>query len=283
MKFSISKSYPHPVLRVRSSDYIDAEFRMDFSIERLKTTTAIKVNVQFILTDPYLLQLVSSGSAKYLLLIRCVDTFFREAICERVPKIQKLFSNGQLAGRTEFSPFLVTKEKITEFRSPKWNSDYDGLSFDPEPGVVLAVAPPETYWIDTADEAHVGSIFKLLPSNEIDNGYWECLLESDQIMLKISKGNFNQFLQVRDHLLSKNELEFIMNGVYLPALIWVLTEADNNFKENDYERWRWFSSLNHKLEELKLPQFGKSSDRIVDAQKLLNAPFESLISLLEAV
>ena len=47
MKFAIAKSYPHPVLRIGSSDYIDAEFEMEFSVERMQTTTAIEINVKF--------------------------------------------------------------------------------------------------------------------------------------------------------------------------------------------------------------------------------------------
>lgn len=276
MKFAIAKSYPHPVLRIGSSDYIDTEFEMEFSVERIQSTTAIEINAKFILTDPYLRQQIKTENAEYLLLVRCNTTFFRQEFRATEPNLNNVFTSGLLAGRTEFSPFIVSKNRIIGFRSDNWNSDYDNLSFNIEPGSVFATAPPEIFWIDTADETQVGSIFESLPSDAIPTGYWDCFLESDRIQLRMAKTDFQLFLKARKEKLNTPDAEYIMNSIYLPALIWVLMDTDANFEDSNYDTWRWFSSLNQKLEESQIPPLGKNSNRLADAQKLLSAPFSRL-------
>ena len=66
-----------------------------------------------------------------------------------------------------------------------------------------------------------------------------------------------------------------MNSVYLPALLHVLTTAD--VAANDYAQRRWFRSLDAKLAEWGRPQLGAgTTDRLLDAQKLLESPFGQL-------
>ena len=67
----------------------------------------------------------------------------------------------------------------------------------------------------------------------------------------------------------------MINSIYLPALIHVLSEADQS--EREYSGYRWFSTLDQKLGELGCPPLGRGApDRLADAQKLLNSPLGRL-------
>ena len=68
---------------------------------------------------------------------------------------------------------------------------------------------------------------------------------------------------------------YIMNAVYLPALVHVLQEADHDDDE-DYSDCRWYRSLDTRLEDCERPQLGKGQDRLDDAQRLLDQPFARL-------
>jgi len=66
-----------------------------------------------------------------------------------------------------------------------------------------------------------------------------------------------------------------MNGLYLPALVAVLNEVDRN--PGDYREFRWFASLDQRLEQVGCPLLGKdNANRLVDAQTILDSPFAKM-------
>lgn len=66
-----------------------------------------------------------------------------------------------------------------------------------------------------------------------------------------------------------------MNGVYLPALVWVLQEGDRD--EESHADRRWYRALQAQLERANCSPFGADvTDRLIDAQRLLQLPFRRM-------
>ena len=274
MRFDPGKAWPHPVLRPPSygDDYPHAEFEVEIEIKRVQGSTAVEVDAMFELSDPDLLQLVADNAAQYVLLIRASKTHFRDLIESSDTHINKLFPGGNLSGRAEFTPFLVCARELMAFRANGWHPDFAGRTFDIATGAVLAEDVPKDYWIDTADEAPFGSIFGHKPSPYIPDGRWEYELDQDRVWIVMSNADAARYTAARDRVNSQPEGQYLMNGLYLPALIAVLNEVDQD--PDCHRDSRWFASLDQRLEAIGCQPLGSTSvNRLLDAQKVLDYPF----------
>ena len=191
MRFDPGKAWPHPVLRPPSygDDYPHAEFEVDIAVERSQGSTSVEVVAKFELSDPDLLRLVDEGAALYVLLIKASRTHFRDIISSADPHVHKAFTSGDLSGRVEFSPFLVCTRELPSFRAEGWNQDFAGRTFSISSGSVLAEDVPKEYWVDTADEAPLGSIFGHKARSDIPDGRWDLDLAEDRVWIVMSESD----------------------------------------------------------------------------------------------
>lgn len=277
MRFDPAKAYPHPVWRPGSSDYPDAEFQVEIDLKRVSGSTELQVTADFALSDPDLLGLVASGSAKYVLHVQAPKVHFRTALDSDRPGIDSTFRPGKLHGQVSLSPFLVCTRRLSGFSAAGWHEDYAGLRFDVEPGSVLAQDTPKDYWVDTAEETPVGSIFTLVQSDDrgLRAGTWRCGLTGERVEIAMPRGDYERFVAARERVNRTADLQYVMNGVYLPALVWVLQEGDRD--QESHEGRRWYRALRAQLESAKLSPLGeKRADRLMDAQRLLECPFQRM-------
>ena len=283
MRFDPGKAWPHPVLRPPSygDDYPHAEFEVEIEVERTQGSTSVEVTAEFELSDPDLLRLVVDGAARYVLLIKASRTHFREMISSGEPQVERLFSGGGLFGHVEFAPFLVCTRELSNFRAEGWHRDFAGRTFDISSGSVLAEDVPKDYWVDTADEAPLGSIFGHKHRPDVPNGCWELELAEDRVWIVMSESDTELYTQARNCANKRPEGQYLMNGLYLPALISVLNEVDRHVE--DYSEYRWFASLDHRLQAVECRQLGTpNANRWTDAQRILDMPFTKMPIIAEA-
>lgn len=278
MKFDPGKVWPHPVLRPPryGDDYTQAEFEVEIEVDRAEGGLTVRVEADFQLSDPDLLRLVEKEFAQYVLLVRSPQTHYREP--ESVGKdshIKVIYPQGELSGKVEFCPFLIAIERIDHFVAAGWHDDFKGLSFDIDVGSVLAEDMPKEYWIDTADESPIGTIFEHISIPDSQDGMWRLRLDAERVGIEMSEGDSNMYSNAREKANETAEGQYLMNGLYLPVLISVLTAADIDSKM--YEEYRWFASLNKRLEDVECSLLGsENADRSVDAQKVLDYPFTKM-------
>ena len=280
MKLDPGKAFPHPVLRGggANSDYPKAEFQVDIILARAEGSTAVEITADFNLSDPDLKQLVSEDQAAYVLLVKASQTRFRRRLLSASTNFAERIDAGSIAGRTEILPFLIATEDLVEFRAAGWNKAYGDRQFDIEAGSVLAQDEQRDYWIDLADEAPIGSIFATGSSKDLENGFWRCELDEDRIVIRMSVPDHERYEAAANRLEGSEEAEYLMNGLYLPVLIHVLHQVDRAVDE--YSNLRWFGSLEARLLKLGLKPLGADShDRSLDAQKLLEQPFDRLLAV----
>lgn len=274
MKFDLAKVWPHPVLRPPSygNDYPDAEFEVDIDVSLTKDGTTVKTDVVFRLSEPDMSSLIEQGSADYVLLVKASRTQFREAIAAKgQSKICRVFRAGTLSGRVSLSPFVICREGLTSFRSNSWHDDFGDRTYCIPPGAVLAEDVPKDYWVDTADERPLGSIFGHKDRADIENGYWKVELGRKRIWIVMSPGDSARYCDARDKINETTRAQYLMSGLYLPALMDVLKTVDDDVAH--FQDFRWFASLNKRLEDVGCSALGsKDADRLVDAQKVLEAP-----------
>ena len=277
MRFDPAKAWPHPVLRPRSygDDYPHGEFEVEIEVNRAQGSMAVEVEAEFQLSDLDLLRLVGEGSCKYVLLIKASKTHFRDLIDSDVAHIQKIFPAGDLSGRVEFAPFLVCTRELNGFRAEGWHPDFRGRTFDIAAGSVLAEDEPKDYWVDTADEATIGSIFAHKSQPDLPDGRWAYQLAEDRIWIVMSDDDSIRYQAARERANNRPEGQYLMNGLYLPALTAVLNEVDRSVE--DFQDCRWFAFLDHRLEEVGCSPLGSTNaNRLTDAQRILDSPFPKM-------
>ena len=277
MRFDPSKAWPHPVLRPPryGDDYPQAEFEVEIEITRSPGNTAVEVSAEFQLSDPDLLRLVDEGLSQYVLLVTASRTHFRELVGSGGVHIQKSYPAGALAGRVEFTPFLVCTKDLHGFCAEGWHTDYHGRTFDIAAGSVLAEDEPKNYWVDTADEAPLGSIFGHKPISSVTDGCWAYELAEGRIWIVMSSADSRRFMAARERANNKPEGQYLMNGIYLPALTAVLNEVDGNV--DDFQDYRWFAFLDQRLEAVGCNPLGSANEnRLLDAQAVLESPFPKM-------
>ena len=181
----------------------------------------------------------------------------------------------------EFSPFLVCVRALPSFQAQGWHPDFAGRTFDLSAGAVLAEDEPKDYWIDTADETPLGSIFGHKSRPDLPDGCWEYELAEERIWIVMSTTDATRYRAAREHANNQPEGQYFMNGLYLPALVAVLNEVDGSTLE--YQDCRWFASLDQRLDAVGCQPLGeKSSNRLKDAQKLLESPFPRMPMIVAA-
>ena len=282
MRFDPAKSFPHPVLREGSSDYEGVEFQVSVELERTERTTAVALEAAFDLSDPDLLELVRQEKAEYALLVVCPHTRLRKELRSGSDTLKETFEDGELGGEVELRPFLLATADIPGFRAEHWNHDYADRRFSIRKGTVLAADTPYRSWVDVADEGPIGSMFRLAVDEELEEGTWAVDLDGDRIQVLVTKSDLRLLETVRAQAKTASDWAYLMNGLYLPALIYALTEADRGDAEEVYGRRRWYASLQSRLEEIEAQPLGSSdtADRARGAQRLLEFPFSKLLSRL---
>ena len=274
MKYVNSKAWPWPVLREGSSDYSRCEFQVEIVAEIAEGSTKTNFTADFDLSDQALLAEVDRGRAAYVLLVVCPTTHFRVAVKSGDPQIRWGPDHGQLAERVEVSPFLVACADIPEFSSENWHPDWQEEPFRIESGSVLALEPPSLFWIQPAEEALQDTVFRTSEDSEQAQGEWSQFLLDDYAILRFHPSDFERFKKARAQAKASGTSEYIMNGVYLPAVASLLTEVDKDVEQ--YQEYRWFTAVQDALSRLKARPLGENDanpDRLVDAQQILKRPF----------
>lgn len=282
MKVDSAKAWPYPVLRPRhlGDDYPASEFQVEITCERHKESVVAVASADYVLSDRYLLELVEQDKAAYVLLVRSPKTHVRKLFkASKATKIEAEFT-GDIAGLVEFVPFLVSTAKIEEFSTSNWHPDYHGLSFKLEPGSVLAIDDTKEFWVDSLDEAPVGSIIDILEA-EHEDGCWDASLQSELLQLHVSRGDYSRLMAARESVRGTPEIQYLINGLYLPMLIHVLHVADQD--PEAYQHYRWFASLDARLHAIDAPKLGEPTpNRSHDAQRLFENPFGRIPLMLQA-
>ena len=283
MKFDPGKAWPHPVLRppAYGDDYPDADFEVDIEVKRTSKSTAVEVNASFVLSEPTLLELLKRRIAKYALLVRSPQTRCRQLLQANSPFLRHQFPAGALSGRVEFAPFLVCVKALPNFSAGGWHRDFAERRFNFDPGTVLAEDVPKEYWIDTASERPLDSILSHETDTNLPKGRWKYSIAEERILILMSEQDDQLFQVARELADNKPEAQYLMNGLYLPALVAILHEIDHNV--NEYQDFHWFSSLDQRLESVGGARLGtKQSDRLEDAQKILDDPFPRMPLVAQA-
>lgn len=269
MKFAENKVFPHPVLSEYSDDYVDRGFQaaFRFGIDEGEPTLQVKCS----LSDEALSDLVKAKQASFAVEVVCAQTFLR-----RIKKSQELnfglkFNRGDLHGRVDLNAFVVCLHNLSAFRSPNFNLEYgESAAFDLDPGSVLAIQHPVSYWWDVHHIRPLGTVFDLEESSEPKPGSFLVSWEEEKIQIRMRHDDLNRFQAARGQ---REKRPILLMSVYFPTLIETLRVMAES--PDEYENKKWFRAIQYRLDEQDLILSGDKALSV--AQALLRMPLNGII------
>lgn len=267
MKFDRNKTFPYPVLRPFSDDYVDVEFQtnVDFSSSEGAVTTDISYRV----SSAELIEQVKNGNAKFVSIVSCRETYFREVIASDAKNVVKNFDVGNLRGEVKVDSYIIAVKKIPSFSSPDINIEFGRDSFAFTPGDVLAQDETAVFYIDRDLFKPVTSVFDLVKNTEFSEGEWRIYLDDDHIQIVVSTAMKESIDNARNNTSMK---VILLNSIYFSAAV----HAIQRLKElgSDHEEKKWGRVFYRQIHNNGLDLVG--TDAYILAQKLMKYPLKVL-------
>lgn len=267
MKFDKNKAFPYPVLRPYCDDYVDVEFQttVEFTVEK----DCITVDIAYAISSDELLAEIDNGKAKYVSVVSCRDTYFRQVLSSSNSAITSKFEAGSLRGEVRVDPYIVVVADITGFKSPDINPEFGQVAFSFTPGDVLAQDETQIFYIDRDLFKPVTSVFDLVKNDLLSGGEWKVGLEEDHVQIEVSSQMKASIDGARN---SKINQVILLNSLYFSAVVQALQKLKEG--EAAFEEKRWAKVLSMQLHnagwDLDL------HDPYVLAQRLMKYPLTLL-------
>jgi hypothetical protein len=270
MRYDESKSFPHPVLRPGSRDYVDSAFQATVRWGLSKDTQTITIEAFCQLSEPGIKDLVQRGQATFAILLESRETYFRDLITSSDPGIQQQYDGGRVKGRVELLPFIVTTEVVQGFRSGFFNPEYGPRFFDLSPGDVLALDTPRDFFVGQEVFASISSVFQLVEEDEVQTGEIRLDLDNELIQIRVSPKQ----KELLDNAREQRELRpLLLNAIYLPTLMQVLAYISK--EPDEFADRKWFRSIKAKCDMVEIT-INDGIDLLAVAQELLKYPILTL-------
>lgn len=160
MKINNNSSFPYPVLGIRN-DIIPGLPKESVEIEELMSDVynySYKLTLKF--DNHTIAGLIKDGKAKYTCVVDCNKTFYNKCFNSPTNEVEISIPRRNVNGRVYFRPFIVAVSSIDNYDNPNKHRDFDGFTFNIEPGEILAAFPTITMDTDLrSDILHVAGSY----------------------------------------------------------------------------------------------------------------------------
>lgn len=259
------RSYPHPVLRPDSDDFVDTVFKVDWDEPKELPNAKYEFAFTVINTCEEIRNLIAEGKAVYMLRFVCKTTLSRQTFTfsEDVCRIQ--LSLPDFLNDVIITPMIVTLDDIENYSCEAFHPDYQGLEISVRMGDVLAISNPLYFEAPAAPEIQENpesiirfrkSSYPNPPAIHIDDGahciYIELSPKMHEILQKIESDSSDR--EGRDSI--------IMSMFAIPALTEVLGRwfIADKIEEAEGNGLTWFKVIRDrfvKLGLISLDEYGK--------------------------
>lgn len=271
-------SLPYPVLGI-SDDVMPLLKKDCVTIERpTMSATALQFRIHLRQKNKEISKYIRMGKAEYVCEINCARTFYRECYKQSSPDFEIDIPRKFVSGRIEFDTYVTVKSSIEQYHNSQFNSDYDGVYFDMEPGDVLVAFPPASYNLDIKyDKLYAAGSFMQIANSYDDNGPTWFDLSRDKIIIMLPPKMYKEYDErIRAH---RDFIEIIHSSVVFNALVYALYHIN----KTEYDGKLWSESLKYRVKtEPNLKEFDITDEsRYFElAQALLEDPYQRLFNHL---
>ena len=240
-----AKLYPYPVLTDFNDDYIESNFDMDVSITKNPNKIAIAVNA--LLENDGIKNLIQDGFAQYCLHIECPLTSFRKMVLFKEESKEIELNADKIEGVVNLCPFIIAVQDIEQYTNDKFNSIYDGISFDLEKGNFIAFGKEIQVRIEKESD-NLSSVPSIFAVTEIkDESRKEIVIDNsgNKINIQLPSSTFYEFKLAS---LNPNSTTILHSVLIIPALMKCFEELKARREEMYlFEDKRWVRAVKKAL------------------------------------
>lgn len=266
MKFDRSKTFPYPVLRPYSDDYVDAEFQAltEFVID----DEGIRAKSSYQTSSFELQQQIALGTARYVSIISCRETYFRQVFSTGDEFHEEILDADALRGEVVIEAYIVAVKPIKNYGSPDINPEFGKKRFNFSPGEILAQEETHAIYIERDLFRPISSVFELVKNESLATGEWRVSLEQDNVQIQVNPLLKENIDNSRSGTICKSVL---INSLFFSAVV----HAIQQLKESgDFEELKWARVMERQIHNHHIEL--ATTDAYVIAQKLMKHPLSVL-------
>jgi len=271
MRLSDHMNFPHPVLADWRDDYSEGSFGAEIAYREDKSHDRISVACDISLANTELEHLLSEGKAAVGIFALCVATGLRELIPLKLGQSTHTFAPGSLLGPVILRALVWTVQAIPNWQPKQIHSEFPA-AFDLRKGEILAMGDELQIDIGNLPLPNLETIFSIEVREDLERGDFEVNLDNPKITILAGRETYDLVETLRkDSKLGP----VVMNAVYVPVIMQVLSILRSEKGTAQYEGKRWVKPFEERCEKLDVG-FDDDSPLISDACKLLAMPFHGL-------
>lgn len=258
-------SLPYPVLGI-SDDILPVLPETPVEIEITSDNYNYIFDIELHFDNQDIQQLIDAGKAEFSCEYECARTMLRNCVSSDKPMFKISIPRNHVNDRINFNCYVSVKEPILKYRNSGFNKDYDGYTFDMDPGDILVHFPSFHYDADIRYNKlqAAGSFMQIRESDLHSEVYFD--ISGNKIEILLPKKHYELYCNPN----VKGEPEIIHTSMVLNALTFALLNIE------DHEQTTWAKTIYYRLDT----EDGFSRADLEDpaaviglAQKLLKDPY----------
>lgn len=271
--------FPHPVLGVGDAVGPKPPVKAHISEERDDFVINLSVDIH----NEDILKLIHDEYAAFVCEIDCPSTFYREIFYPQDATFEIKVKRKDVAKRVNIDFTVTVTKSIKDYTNSEFHPDYQGFSFDLEPGDLLALVKMH-YDADIKYDKlqSAGSFMTIVPGHDEKNTVY--YLHNSKIEIQLPKDLYDDY-RVSFNGPGKHATVFHSSFV-LNALVYALL----NYDDEEYGNTLWARTLKYRIElEPRLRGYAdvlenKDSMKIMEfAQALLDNPYKKLLESMHDI
>jgi len=241
-----------------------------------------------IMDNPAILRIVQSGQAEFACEVECATTFFRKCYTQKDNSHFKIDLPKNLVAKTiTLEPIIIVTSPITGYTNPLFNPDYEGLSFDLEPGDLLAYFKKLSYEADlTYENLKAAGTFMNIEKTDAD-AHTSVVLGGQKIKILLPEKLYDEYN--RYHKADKRRESIIHASLAFNALL----EGIHQYTK--YKSTTWARAIKARIEsdpslaeykyllELQDGESLEENQAFEIAQAFLGDPYERMFKALRYI
>lgn len=246
MRFEANKAFPHPVLRPlinggQSADFPGHAFQTIVEPEVSRDGAYIELRIDFVIKHPDIVRAIASGQAEYSVLIYCNTTYYRMYVGSSKPRLTVKITAGDVDRSVEVRPSVVLTSGLDRYAPDGLHEELVGRTYRVRSGGLLAQDHAVDFPAGREYLRPITSIFQIAPDPEQPIGKFDIRV-GDPVQIVVNPEDNSKLGAARR---SGDKLPSIMNAIYLPAVMALLSEAIM-LEEDDAFHDRWFEVVQYK-------------------------------------
>ncbi len=276
-------NFPYPVIGMGDSVLGDAaEVRATSHIpERGDLASPYRWEFEIAIKNHDVLSLIAEGRAEYLCEVMCSATLLRTCFRSATPTVSVELGRRDVNGRVTFDLYVVTKERLLEYRNADANPDYAEIgSFDVPKFAPLAVLNSYHWDADLCyeDLTSLRSILQIVENTACPNEQFVMLnTDGDYIKLLLPSAQYKAFLEAAN-------APGVVSVLHSTLVLYALQVALLVYRKEQSHRWeRALSIMVQRCEACKDLSIDEPGDASMIAMRLLDNPFRRLCEILPSL